>query len=348
MALESKPDEAVEQLGVRDPARGEQLPVDARRGEARDRVELVDDDAVVLVDEEVDARHPLAVRRDEGLDGEPPHLGRRRLGDARRDPTAPSRRRRTSPRSRTSRRSPRSRRRPRRSARGSRARRTRPRSPAGTPRRAPCRRDGGRGRPRSSSSAVRPRLGDADGRAEPGGLDEHRVAVRVLDGIARAQRHVARDRDAAVAQHGLEQVLVHAERRRGDARADVRDACQLQQPLHRPVLAERAVQDGQDDVHLAERRGGAVGGHREGGSGPGADRGRRGRRERPPTVAADLDHGRLVAGGIERLDHRGGRGERDLVLARAASGEHGDAEARSRERRCRVRRRRRVGDGGGT
>ena len=62
-----------------------------------------------------------------------------------------------------------------------------------------------------------------------------------------------RDRDAGVAQHGLEQILVHAERRAEHAGADVRHAGELEQPLHRAVLAERAVQDRQHDVDGAER-----------------------------------------------------------------------------------------------
>ena len=60
------------------------------------------------------------------------------------------------------------------------------------------------------------------------------------------------DRDAAVAHHLLEQVLVHRERRRRDAGADVGDVRELEQPLHRPVLAERPVQDREDDVDGAE------------------------------------------------------------------------------------------------
>ena len=56
-------------------------------------------------------------------------------------------------------------------------------------------------------------------------------------------------------------------------------------------------------------------------------------RQRPGAVASDLDHPRLVAGGIERLDDRARRGERDLVLARAATGEHGHADAAASRRR---------------
>ena len=40
----------------------------------------------------------------------------------------------------------------------------------------------------------------------------------------------------------------------GDAGSDVRDTRELEQALHRPVLAERPVQDRQDDVDRAQRR----------------------------------------------------------------------------------------------
>ena len=45
--------------------------------------------------------------------------------------------------------------------------------------------------------------------------------------------------------------IASAERR--DAGPDVRDARELEQALHRAVLAERAVEDRQDDVDRAER-----------------------------------------------------------------------------------------------
>ena len=57
-----------------------------------------------------------------------------------------------------------------------------------------------------------------------------------------------------VAQHRLEDVLVHAERRGEHAGADVGHAGELEQALHRPVLAERPVEHGEDDVDVAERR----------------------------------------------------------------------------------------------
>ena len=95
-------------------------------------------------------------------------------------------------------------------------------------------------------------LRDADRGAEPRRLDEHGVAERVLDRVAEPDRVVRGHRDAAVAHHLLEQVLVHRERRCRDPGADVRNVGELEQALHGAVLAERAVQDRQDDVDRAE------------------------------------------------------------------------------------------------
>ena len=97
-------------------------------------------------------------------------------------------------------------------------------------------------------------LRDSDRRAEPRGLHEHRVAERVGELVAEAQRDVAGDRDAAVTHHLLEEVLVHAERRGSDAGADVGHVREVEQALHCSVLAERPVEERQDDVDLAERR----------------------------------------------------------------------------------------------
>ena len=64
-----------------------------------------------------------------------------------------------------------------------------------------------------------------------------------------------------------------------------------------------------------------------------AERGRAGRRrQRPGAVPPDLDRLRLVAVGVERLDDRARRRERDLVLARAPAREHGHADARASRR----------------
>ena len=79
MALERERDESVEELRVGDSCRLEELRVHARRREAGDRVDLVDDDLAVGAHEEVDAGHPLALGGDERLDRE---LGARRASDA--------------------------------------------------------------------------------------------------------------------------------------------------------------------------------------------------------------------------------------------------------------------------
>ena len=106
----------------------------------------------------------------------------------------------------------------------------------------------------ASSSSSLAHLRDPDRRAEAGRLHEHRVAERVLERVARPERDVPGHRDPAVAEHRLEEVLVHAERRRSHAGADVGNAGELEQALHGAVLAERAVEDGQHDVDRAERR----------------------------------------------------------------------------------------------
>jgi hypothetical protein len=108
------------------------------------------------------------------------------------------------------------------------------------------------------------RLGDADRRAESRRLDEHRVPERVLDLVAGPQRVVTSDDDAALPQHLLREVLVHADGGGSDAGADVRDAGELEQALHRSVLAERAVEDREDDIYRAQRRGDLLGLSRNG------------------------------------------------------------------------------------
>ena len=183
---------------------------------------------------------------------------------------------------------------------------------------------------RSSSSLAR--LRDPDGRAQPRGLHEHGEPERILEAVlAPEQRDALRDGDPLVAQDGLEQVLVHAERRGRHARADVGHVRELEQPLHGPVLAERPVQHGKDDVDAAERLGDARGRHGQrlgGRASVPLQLGPRARAELPAPVAADLDRHRLVARRVERLDHRARRSERDLVLARAATHDDGDAEPR--------------------
>ena len=70
MALERELHEAIEELGVGDARRLEELCVDARGGEARDRIQLVHDHLAVVTDEAVRPRHSLAVGGEEGSDRE--------------------------------------------------------------------------------------------------------------------------------------------------------------------------------------------------------------------------------------------------------------------------------------
>ena len=145
-------------------------------------------------------------------------------------------------------------------------------------------------------------LRDADRRAEARRLDEHGIVERAPDRVAVANRVVLRDGNAAVAHHLLEEVLVHRERRAGDARADVRDAGELEQALHRPVLAERPVQDREHDVDVGDRARDLLPGQAVAGLErllPGA--------ELPAPLAVDLHGDDLVAAGLERADDaRGG------------------------------------------
>ena len=245
---------SVEQLGVGDARRLEELRVDARRREAGDRVDLVDHDLAVGADEEVDAGHPLAFRGDERLDGEVAYS----LVDFRRDPRRDHElhpalvvlRRVVVPLG----------------VRHDLADDRRDR--VAVPEHATldlssddelldqdlvvvpaCKRDGG------LELILVVRLRDSNRRSEAGGLHEDGVRERVLRRVAVSKRHVLRNRDPSVAKHRLEEILVHAQRRGSNAGADVGHACELEQPLHRAVLAERAVEDRQHDVDLAEHHG---------------------------------------------------------------------------------------------
>ena len=109
----------------------------------------------------------------------------------------------------------------------------------------------------------------AGARSEVARLDDHRPAEGVCD--LRRQRRAARpSRDRARARshdsHGttgtpacdgddLRQPLVHADGRRRHAAADIRAAAELEQPLDAAVLAERAVENRNEDVDWMLRLG---------------------------------------------------------------------------------------------
>ena len=190
------------------------------------------------------------------------------------------------------------------------------------------------------------RLRDADRRAEPRRLDEDRVAVR---GVA------ARRRRASVTlrvtgmpwsrRTDLKRSLSMQSAEAVTPGADVRDARELEQPLHGAVLAERPVQHREDDVDAAR-----------------APLRRRGPRQPlracparapPPSdhapVAVDLDGDHVQPEAGERVGDAARRRDRDLVLARAAAREDRDAapaqggvgDVGAVGRSCRRRRRRR-------
>ena len=180
------------------------------------------------------------------------------------------------------------------------------------------------------------RLRDSDRRAEPGRLDEAGIAERVVGLVAGAQRDVRGDRDAVVAEHGLEDVLVHAERRGEHARADVRDAGELEQALHRAVLAERA-RAGRERRRrrrpASRRRPSAAGGRQrpEPGSVSEPVRDLRDLRAAPtPAPSAQLPARSIATvntswpARLERPDHASRGRNRDVVLARAPAQDDGD------------------------
>src|SRR5205814_8420265 len=86
---------------------------------------------------------------------------------------------------------------------------------------------------------------------------------RVWEIVAVAQGDVPRHRDVRVAHDRLEPVLVHRERGAEYAGSHVGHTRELEQPLHGPVLAERAVQDRDDDVDVGERRRDTLGRYRQ-------------------------------------------------------------------------------------
>jgi hypothetical protein len=91
------------------------------------------------------------------------------------------------------------------------------------------------------------------------------------------------------------------------------------------------MKDRKDHVHSGQRLRHARGRHRQrlhGRAPVPLELRVRARAERPAAVASDLDRHRLVAPGVEPVEHRARRFERDLVLARTAAHEDGDADPR--------------------
>ena len=308
--------------------------------------------------EEVDARHAAQLERPEGVERDRAHAlgdGRRDVG---RDDRCRSRRRRTSRRSRTTRACGQdlADRRGDRRAR-CRARRTRSRARRRTPRRAPSRRARKASSSASASSSgpctllmptLEPRLRR---------LDEHGPAERLADARGDARDRADRRRRGAARASA---------RRRCPHRAA--PPCRTPCPCSRPSRARRRRRTGSPSVSSSPwivpsspngpcstgkttsiwpaparrsaptsapppapgtsdvppsrrelRRRRALGGRQQ----------RRGAVDHLPAAGVvDQQRDDVVALGIERLDHRARRGERDRVLGRAAAGHDGDAHAR--------------------
>ena len=116
-------------------------------------------------------------------------------------------------------------------------------------------------RARRRAPSARDDLRDPDRRAQPRRLDEHRQpqrrelaehAVAIRRPARRAHARVVDLRDPGARQQVLRDDLVQAHGRREHARADVRHVEQLEQALHRAVLAERAVQHRERDLGVEQ------------------------------------------------------------------------------------------------
>ena len=199
-------------------------------------------------------------------------------------------------------------------------------------------------------------LGDADAGAAAGRLHEQRVAERVralatplgVGGpLAGGDRDAGQDRQPGLPEHHLHVGLVHADRAREHAGADVPDPGHLEHALDRAVLAPGAVQEREDDVDLAQgaRRLGRLGDHevgpvavlgeRDGRAVP-VDRGelvgpldlqpvRVAGLQDPAAVGGDADRHHVVRLPVDRLQDAPGGDARDRVLAGAAPEDDGDA-----------------------
>jgi eukaryotic-like serine/threonine-protein kinase len=333
-ALEREPAETIEQAWIGGARRGDQLRVDARRSEAGHRVELVDQH-LLAGHEEVDAGEPVTAAGEEHLDSEIADPAVRARADPRGDlqlhpPGGVLRSvvvevageedlaRLGSAGALAA----------ERDLGARRAEHAALDLAAGGQRLDDHERVVYEGlRQRGSQRGGLADLHDAYRGAEVGGLDEHRQAelgelgehllALVLEALL---AHTAvGDLGNPDRRHQLfEEHLVEAQRRGGDARADIRHVEQLEQALDGAVLAERPVQRGEGDVR-AEQPGG--GRHAE-----------RRAIAAPYAIAADLDGEHAMARGEQSLADRRARGQRHLVLGGAPARENGDGQRLTRGR----------------
>src|SRR6266508_2926155 len=367
MTLDGELDQAVDQRGVAEPGGRPHLRVAARRGEAGDRVDLVDQHAIAL-EKKVDARHARTVDRAEGGDrqlADPPSgLGRhgRRHRDSRLALQVLGRivvpvgvvtdlARERSDRLVV--------------AEHAHFDLTPPHGALDEDLAIVTSSEIYRGGQRSRLA----HLADPDARAQVRGLDEAGKADGLgytrRDAIGRGAPLVSGDHDvlddgqAVSLEHSLHRDLVHPDGGGKNARADVRNVGELEKALDRAVLAVRTMQHDHDHVEsLAELgwetagglgacealNGGALDGfgavresllhgpvgvvRRERDARLGRERPQGIAADDPAPVASDADRDDGVTPLLERGDHRRRGGERHLVLPGAAAEDDAHAQAR--------------------
>ena len=174
-------------------------------------------------------------------------------------------------------------------------------------------------------------LRDPEARSEPRGLHELRhvhgprsVEHRFRSGQPFALAHdlVTDLRHARFRHQALEGRLVHAHGGGEHPGAYVSDVHALEQPLNGSVLPERAMEDGKDDVGVQKPGAGDDPERTVGSAGLVAVPNASGIERSPCPLGSDHDWKAVVAAGLETVEHRPRRLERDVVLARPPAGKH--------------------------
>ncbi|OEI69433.1 hypothetical protein Cus16_0037 [Curtobacterium sp. ER1/6] len=202
---------------------------------------------------------------------------------------------------------------------------------------------------------------DAHAGTGTGGLHEQRPAVRrdragdpvrVGRPLAPQDRRPRGHPEPGVLEHGLRRVLVHRQGAREHAVADVRQPGDLEEPLDRAVLAERAVQDREHHVHRdrgdravrvgddelvrrrrrRERHARAVVRHGRQRAVTERPLGRVVGLQRERAVLRDADRNDRVRRAVDDVHDAAGGDAADLVLAGPAAEEHGDGRGRGGDR----------------
>ena len=173
---------------------------------------------------------------------------------------------------------------------------------------------------------------DEDGKAQ-GGLDVGEGGRRAV-----AERHRAGGGNARLVEQPLGDVLVERVGRAGDPASGEWNAGHLGQPLHRPVLAVKAVQDRKDDVDLRHFIRRSVGRKRKKASVSAGQEAqlRAARRpcertvldvaQQPLPFACHVDRNGVVPLGRQRVHDVGRRKHGNLMLGRPASEQQSDAQ----------------------